>query len=143
MTLAKALKKKNRLTQKIAQLQHEIQRENSARSDDPRKLKVEDLMSSLNETVEALIKIKLAIFVASTPMRESILRLSELKSKIAFIHGITTREGKVSDYGDEPIEYTVVYDKLWVRDNIEKIEQEIDNIQEELDKFNHTTNIDV
>lgn len=143
MNLAKALKKKNRLAQKTTKLQNEIQRENSARSDDPRKIKVEDLMAELDQSVDSLIKIKIAIFIASTPMRENILRLSELKSRIVFVQSISTKEGKVSDYGEDAIEYTVVYDKVWVRDEVAKCEEEIDDIQEELDKFNHNTEIDV
>ena len=89
MTLAKALKRKNRLTQKISKLQQEIQSENSVRADDLRKIKVEDLMSEFNEKVDQLIKLKIAIFIASTPQRENILRLGELKSQIIFFQGIT------------------------------------------------------
>ena len=142
MTLAKALKKKNRLAQKISKLQQEIQRENSVRADDPRKIKVEDLYSELDQKVNDLIKLKLAIFIASTPMRENILRLSELKSKIIFLQGINTTEGKVSDYNIDTVEYTASYDKLFVREQVELCEKKIDEIQDELDKFNHTTIIE-
>jgi len=143
MTLAKALKKKNRLAQKISKLQQEIQRENSVQIDDPRKIKVEDLMVELRERVLQLIKLKIAIFIASTPMRENILTLSELKSEIVFLQGISTREGKISEYGDTVVEYSAAFDKLYVRDRVEICEQKIDSIQDELNKFNHTTEIDV
>jgi len=143
MTLAKALKKKNRLVQKISQLQQEIQRENSLQKDDLRKINVEELMTQLQQTTKNLIKLKIAIFVASTPMRENILRLSELKSQIVFLQGINTREGKISEYGDTSIEYTAVYDKLFVRGEVSMCEEKIDAIQDDLDKFNHTIEIDV
>ena len=143
MTLAQALKKRNRIVQKIHKLQQEIQQENSVRSDDPQKIKVEDLMAELEQNMESLIKIKIAIFVASVEMRENILRLSELKSLINFFLGIETREGKVNDYGNEYVEYKVVFDKLWVKNKVETCEQQIDEIQEELDQFNHTTHIDI
>ena len=143
MTLAKALKNKNRLAQKISRLQQEIQQENSVQKDDPRKIKVEDLMVEITEKVERLIKLKIAIFIASTPMRENILRLSELKSRIVFLQGISTKEGKVSEYGDTPIEYTAVYDKVFVKEQVESCEEKIDAIQDELDKFNHATEINV
>ena len=141
MNLAKAMKTKNRVVQKISKLQQEIQRENSVQIDDPRKIKVEDLMVELQEKVDQLIKLKIAIFIASTPMRENILRLSELKSRIVFLQGISTREGKVSDYGDNLIEYTAVYDKVFVKEQVELCEEKIDAIQDELDKFNHTTEV--
>ena len=143
MTLAKALKKKNRLTQKISKLQQEIQRENSVREDDPRKIKVEDLFNELDCKVAELIKLKIVIFIASTPMRENILRLSELKSKIVFLQGISTTEGMVSSYGEDTVKFIAVYDKLFVRDSIESCEKQIDEIQDELDKFNHTTTVEV
>ena len=143
MTLAKALKQKNRLTQKISRLQQEIQRENSVRADDVRKINVEDLFEELEVKVKELIKLKIAIFVASTPMRENILKLSEIKSHIVFLQSINTTEGKVSNYGEDAVEYTVIYDKLFIREQVELCEQGIDEIQEELDKFNHTTEIDV
>jgi len=143
MTLAKALKQKNRLTQKISRLQQEIQRENSVRADDVRKINVEDLFEELEVKVKELIKLKIAIFVASTPMRENILKLSEIKSHIVFLQSINTTEGRVSDYGEDAVEYTVIYDKLFIREQVESCEQGIDEIQEELDKFNYTTEIDV
>ena len=143
MTLAKALKKKNRLAQKISNLQQEIQRENSLRVDDPRKIKVDDLFMELNTKVTELIKLKIAIFIASAPMRENILRLSELKSKIVFLQGISTTEGKVNNYGEEITEYAVTYDKLFVREQVGLCEEKIDEIQDDLDKFNHTTEINV
>lgn len=143
MTLAKALKQKNRVTQKINKLQQEIQRENSVQIDDPRKIKVEDLMVELKKKVLQLIKLKIAIFIASTPMRENILTLSELKSEIVFLQSISTKEGKISEYGDTPIEYTAAFDKLYIRDQVEICEQKIDAIQDELDQFNHTTKIEI
>jgi len=143
MTLAKALKRKNRLAQKISKFEKEIQRENSVQIDDPRKIKVEDLMKERIAIIQQLVKLKIAIFIASTPMRENILNLSELKSEIVFLQGISTKEGKVSDYGDTPIEYTAAFDKLYIRDRVEQCEEEIDKIQDELDKFNHTTEIDI
>jgi hypothetical protein len=143
MTLAKALKQKNRLAQKISKLQQEIQRENSVQIDDPRKIKVEDLMVELKETVLQLIKLKIVIFIASAPMRENILTLSELKSEIVFLQGISTREGKISEYGDTVVEYSAAFDKLYIRDRVGQCENEIDKIQDELDTFNHTTTVEI
>ena len=69
--------------------------------------------------------------------------MGELKSKASFLRSIETREGKVNDYGGEDIEYTVVFDVLYVKEQTEKCEEEIDDIQDELDKFNHITNIEI
>jgi hypothetical protein len=143
MILAKALKQKNRLAQRISKLQEEIQVENSSRVDDPKKINVEDSLAELESTTEKLIKIKIAIFVASTPVRENILRLGELKSKIVFLKGISTIEGKIRHYERGDVEYSVAKDKIWVKNQITICEQSIDCLQDELDTFNHTTNIEI
>jgi hypothetical protein len=99
----------------------------------------------LNEAVKKLIKLKIAIFTASIDMRENILTLSELKSKIIFLQGIDTKEGKITEYGygDTPIEYAAVYDKVFVKEQVNLCEKKIDEIQDELDEFNHITEIEV
>ncbi len=141
MTLAKALKQKNRLTQKINNLKQEIQGENQARVDGSRKINVKELMVELEGKIEELIKLKTNIFVASASMRETILKLGELKSKIAFLRGINTGEGKISLYGDAEVEYSVVFDKVYIKEEVKKCEDEIDSLQDELDTFNHKTEI--
>ena len=143
MNLARALKLKNRLTQKINELQREVQVENSDRSDAERKIDVENSMKELTETTEKLIKLKIAVFVATTPMRETILRLGELKSRILFLKGINVTEGKNWDYSEKETEYSVVYDKIYVKEQVSFCENLIDDLQEQLDKFNHDTQIEI
>jgi len=142
MNLAKALKQKNRLIQTISELQSEIQRNNSCREDSLRKIDVNKSMEELLATTEELIKLKIAIFVASTPMRENILRLGELKSKIQFLRGINTQEGYVDSYDSKTL-YVVAYDINYIKEETKKCETLIDDLQEELDKFNHITEIEI
>ena len=144
MTLAKALKVKNRLVKKISDLQVEIQTENSHRTDSNKTTDVELLMGELSEAVKELIKLKISIFVASTPMRENILTLSEEKSAINFLTGIDTTEGKQVTYRSEKeIEYSAAYDKAYVKKEIKKKEDSIDLLQEQLDQFSHKTEIEI
>jgi len=142
MNLARALKLKNRLGQKIRELEEEVQKENSKRVGSIIKIKVDESMAELQKTINNLIKLKLAIFEASREMRENILRLSENKSKIVFLKSIDTTEGKISSYEGET-EYEITYDKIYVKENIAKCEAEIDILQEELDRFNHSTEVEV
>lgn len=143
MNIAKALKVKNRVVQKINRLQLEIQLNNSLRSDAKRKIKVEESMLKLEETTKKLLKLKIATFIASAPMRENILKLGELKSRIVFLGGISTAEGKVSNYGDDEVEYSVTYDNIYIKKETERCEEEIDSLQDELDAFNHNTEIEI
>jgi hypothetical protein len=142
MTLAKAMKKKNRLAQKIAKLQQEIIRENSDRVDNPRKIDVKKLMIELEGAIQELITLKVKIFEASAPVRKDIFKLSELKSSIIFFSSINTQEGKVDNYGtDKVTEFSAIFDKIWVKEKVKAFENKIDEIQDRLDKFNHTTEI--
>ena len=148
MILAKALKVKNRLVKKINSLQQDITGENSIRVDNERKIVVTELMETLHKTIEELIRLKIAIFAASTPMRENILRLGELKSRIVFLQGIDTAEGKMAEKDtyhrtSSEVEYAVEFDKLYIKEEVGQCEEKIDELQEELDQFNHKTDVEI
>jgi hypothetical protein len=85
-------------------------------------------------------------------MRETILMLAEIKSRITFLKGIDTHEGKGKDndystrgrgYVDAEVEFSVEFDIVWVRTEIKKCEELIDKLQDELDVFNHKTEIEI
>jgi len=142
MNIAKALKLKNRLAQKISEAQIDIQHENSVREDSPKRTNVESVMEEYAKLTDQLIKLKVAIFVATTPVREHILRLGELKSKVTFLKGINTTEGYVSDYEGKTL-YVATYSKEDIRKIIVECEDSIDKLQEELDNFNYKNEIEV
>ncbi len=151
MNLAKALKTKSRYAHKVASLQEDIQRYNSVPAGQERKINVNEMMTKLEQAVHNLIVLKILIFEASAPMRETILTLAETKSKITFLRGIDTHEGKGKDndyssgrrYVDADVEFEVAFDVTWVRAETEKCEEKIDKLQDELDVFNHKTEIEV
>ena len=147
MNLAKAMKVKNRKIKKISELQRDIQNNNSVIEEEgvERKFDIDKLLVDLDNEVKELIKLKLSIFIASTAMRENILLLAETKSKISFLNGIDTHEGKnYNTYSSSPdANYKVAVDILWTRNEVNKLEELIDNLQEELDTFNHATHIEV
>jgi hypothetical protein len=149
MNLAKALKTKSRIAQKIAELQNDIQNHNSAPSSQERKIDVSKLMKDLETSVHNITRLKILIFETSSPMRETILTLAETKSRISFLRGIDTSEGKNQDsdygrrgYSDPEVEFSVEFDIVWIRTEVEKCEEKIDKLQEELDIFNHKTIIE-
>jgi len=149
MNLAKALKIKNRLANKISTLQTDIQKHNSILAEPERKINVTAMMTELDSAVQELINLKITIFVASTPVRETILKLAEIKSRIAFLKGIDVHEGKgkeTESYRYEHCEdgiYLVEFDIVWVREEVVKCETLIDILQDELDTFNYKTEIEI
>ena len=151
MNLAKALKTKSRYINKITSLQNDIQQYNSMPTDQERKIDVNKMMGELETSIHNLIVLKILIFEASAPMRETILTLAEIKSKITFLRGIDTYEGKgkENDYSrgrgfvDSEAEFSAAFDITWVRAETEKCEEQIDKLQDELDVFNHKTDVEV
>lgn len=141
MNIAQAMKQKNRLIKKIRTLGEDIQSENSMLEGSERQVDVKATMEKREALVKELIQLKMRIFRASEPMRDKILRMGELKGQIQFLGSINTRHGKVSEYGDTVITYEAVYTRTWVREQIEAAEKEIDEIQDQLDTFNHKTEV--
>ncbi len=151
MNLAKALKTKSRYAHKIASLQEDIQKYNSVPVGQERKIDVNEMVEELDKAVHNLIVLKILIFEASRPMRETILMLAEKKSRITFLRGIDTHEGKGKDndyssgrrYVDADVEFEAAFDITWVRAETKKCEEQIDKLQDELDVFNHNTEIEM
>lgn len=148
MNIAKALKQKNKIIKEIRSLRETITRYNSVYSltGRPENINIEEIMKQYFSKKEELISLKLKIFEATRSVREHIIRLSELKDTLEFLQGIPTEEGKVhiSNYGSssEFIEKDCVFNNEWVRTRITLTEDEIEKIQDELDAFNHSGEIE-
>ncbi len=107
------------------------------------------MMEELEKAVHNLIRLKIIIFTASIPVRDTILILAEAKSRISFLKGIDTHEGKGKStdyigggrYVDADIAFSTAFDVVWVRTEITKGEEQIDKLQDELDAFNHKTEV--
>lgn len=147
MNIAQAMKKKNRMLREIGKVQSLIQSYNSVyiESGRPQGIDVEDLMKKYKDLKSELISLKLKIFEASRPMREHIIRLSEIKDYLTFLGTISTDSGKTkeSTYHDVKfVEKDCILDHEFIQGEKKKLEEEIDSIQDELDAFNHRTEID-
>jgi len=148
VTLAKALKLKNRFASKISEVSSNISAYNSVIEGQERPLDVNALMEKRAKLVDAVINLKTAINAANAPIQTTIYLLAELKSDAAFLKGIDTTAGKQVDRGswgteDKIYEKTTVVDFSTVQGLIEQAEADIDANQDKLDKHNHTVEVDV
>jgi hypothetical protein len=137
ITLARALKLKNRLAGRLAKLDSDFENYNSlpAGTDRP-DLKV--LYVERNALVGRLIELKLAINAANQPMQRTIFELGETKSLVALLTRTNTKHGKVVEgYHGTEVEYTAQYRKGDVDREVRRLEVVIDRLQEQLDTFNH------
>ena len=148
VTLAKALKLKNRFASKISEVTGSIQSYNSVVEGQERPVDVNALMEKRGKLVDALMNLKIAINSANAPVQATIYLLAELKDEASFLRGIDTKAGKqVSKrtWGEEEKVYvkTAILDYNTVKGLIEQVEADIDANQDKLDVHNHTVKVDV
>lgn len=144
ITLAKALKLKKRLVEKIHGVEGDINKFNRIISGNEREVDIQKLIYSRDYMIGLLIDLKVKIFEAGSAIRAEIFRLSELKSDITFYRAISTDKGKSYNYDGNCIEYDVVVNKAFVDSIVSKNEAEIDRIQfDVIDKHNNTSFITI
>ncbi|RYG48531.1 hypothetical protein EON79_04210 [bacterium] len=143
VTLAKALKLKNRQVQKVKGLQERIQASNSYMVGSERDFDAQALYTELRAETETLWRLKLAINAANVPVHGAIYEMAETKGLIAFLKTLNTKRGKVESYGDEAFEYEAAITAADVLIQIEALEARIDTLQDVLDQHNATTTVEV
>ena len=142
MTIAQALKEKNKKAAKIGKLWQKISSYNSVIEGSEKPYDVEKLWEEYNLEIAGLIELKAKIHEASSPVRKDIFAMSELKSKVQNLRNLSTQSGPHRDrYSSETTEMEAHFSTLWKDNQIELTENLIDSLQEKLDAFNHTTQI--
>ncbi|MBV9125693.1 MAG: hypothetical protein JO112_20275 [Planctomycetes bacterium] len=145
ITLAKALKVKNRLTGRLAKVQADIQAYNSVPQGQADQVNVPALMQTRAELVGALVGLKTAINDANREIQRDIYDLAEKKATAQFLAGVNTRHGPQPPVYPSTIEVTYVaaLKKADVDRLVAGLEKEIDQLQDRLDQFNHDHRIEV
>jgi len=145
ITLAKALKIKNRLTGRLAKVQADIQAFNSVPEGQAGQVNVPALMKTREELVGALVSLKTAINVANQDIQRDIYDLAEKKATAQFLAGVNTRHGpQPAVYPNTTeVSYVAALKKADVDALVAGLEKDIDQLQDRLDQFNHVHKIEV
>ncbi len=145
ITLAKALKIKNRLTGRLAKVQQDIQAFNSVPVGQADQVNVPALMKTREELVGALVSLKTAINDANREVQRDIYDLAENKATAQFLGSVNTRHGPQPPVYPSTIEvnYVAALKKADVDALVIRLEKEIDQLQDKLDQFNHASKIEV
>ena len=145
ISLAKALKEKNRLAGQVKELQGLIKAHNSYKDGSNRPFDVEVLMNTMEGKVRSLISLKAAIQKGNAGIQESLTELAEYKSFIQFLRDMPTTEGEqnVNRYGDtdKTEKYIAVFGAAILRETILEKEEEIVRLQDSIDEYNATEQI--
>lgn len=144
ISLAKALKVKNRLSGRMNKVTSDIQTYNSVLVEQAEQVNVEKLISLREELMNALIELKSNLVKANIPIQSLLIRLGELKAKVQFLQGISVQDGSVRHgYQNTEVVYKAYLKKNNVDQQVQALEKEIDSIQDELDSFNALTKIEI
>lgn len=141
MTLKQALKKKNKLVKEMQEHMNLAQRNNSYQEQNTRNYSSKDELEKSIQKMDELLDLKTKIHIANQPVYKLIFRLSELKALIRSLKGIPTTEGLFKGYTDEPVRTVAEINEVELRELVKKYEDEIEDIQEKLDKHNLLTEI--
>jgi hypothetical protein len=152
ITLARALKLKNKLAGEIKDLKNKIMSKNVilvGKNTDleiaVNKYDVHKMYVELNDKKNKLVNLKIIINDANREIIHNIFTISELKDTLKFISSLDTREGLISRgyvESEAQMYFSQIDDNE--RDLIKKkLQNQIDVIQEEIDQHNHNTKIDV
>jgi hypothetical protein len=144
VSLAKALKIKNRLTGRLNKTTQNIQRYNSTLESQAEEVDVKEQLTLRERLRDSLITLKVAIFRANLEIQETILALGEAKSEIQFYGGIDTTDGdQTHHYQNTPIKYVAVLKRGDVDAKLAQLETTIDTLQDKLDEYNVNVKIEI
>jgi hypothetical protein len=146
VTIARALKEKNRVAGRLAKARGLVGEENSRDKSVPRGIDVAEMYAQAKELRDRLIAIKSAIAEANKPIVSKIIELDEIKSEIAFLNALDVKEGKfvTTNYGSRiESDIDAVIRKQQVMEEVSALQSRADRLQDELDAFNATTKIEI
>jgi len=142
MNLKQALKKKNKLAgdlklASVRMIEHNTKMDGQARPYDSF-----EQMSLMNGLASELAELKTKIQLANTPVLHLIYEMAELKNIIAALQRMTCAEGPEYNYrNDNVINMTSIISVRKRDEMVTALENRIEEINDELDKFNALTEI--
>lgn len=146
VSIARALKEKNRVAGRLAKARQLVNKENSQEEKIPRSIDVREYYDFAKLMRERLVSIKSAIAVANQPIVSRIVEMAELKSEIAYLNSLNVKEGlfEESSYGSKLVrEYKAVVRSNEVLEEIASLQKRIEDLQDELDEFNASVKVEI
>jgi len=147
ITLARALKYKNRLVGKISAVTEIIRSKNSVIKGTEREVDINELVTLRTKLIDNLVDLKTEINRANEAIVRDIFLISELKSEITFLKSIDTTQGMASQDRayyprSEPVEFEAHIRFNDVEELKTSTNKKIDAAQDRIDRHNHLIDID-
>ncbi len=146
ITIARALKERARLTGKIAKTFKLIEDENSVNEGAARSVDIRAKYEEYLALSQKLAILKSVISKANTGIIDKLTMLSETKAMLSQIRSIPCKDGKQLGYTrGEATEYVMnaVLKKADLTAEQERLQEQANILQDEIDEFNGSTFIEV
>ena len=148
MKLIKALKIKNRVAGDLARAQEIFRRENSRRDDDSSKVDRTEAWNVISSKKAELIRIKTAITKANVGIYHALAEMEELKGMIRYVQLLDTREGEEVSYeGMNAQKVTYVWTAQLNQEAVDGLithyQNRLNELQDEVDEYNATTDVEI
>ena len=144
MKLYKALKLRKSLVGEISKLKAQIKEKNShlVGSKNAERYDAKAAYNQLYDKISELVGLKYAINEANREIQGKIYLIGEFKALISFLNELDVTEGSKShNYTEVVREYGVHINETERDEMVEEFQKKVDSLQEEIDIFNHTTEI--
>lgn len=151
MNIATALKEKNRITGRISVLQAQVYKFNTYTKGVDQDFNSNDLLVKLQEEWAFLIDLKTKITKANVGITDKLVRLTESKAELSFWNsfrntGSSETKSNERKYIDGEWAYVEVatvntINSKTVQENVDRVQKQIEDLQDEIDNYNGTTKI--
>jgi predicted nucleic acid-binding Zn-ribbon protein len=142
MNVKQALKVKNKLVTDLKTQYQILQKYNSIEEGNPRRYSMTNALAKIKTLQAELVVLKTQIHRANSPVYDKIFALAELKGMIKELKKVPTDEGKQTErYGSVQSIKEVELNVTDIDNSISILETQIEELQNELDIHNATTNI--
>ena len=142
MNVKQALKVKNKLVTEMKAAYGILQKYNSIEEGNPRRYSMTNTLEKIKTLQAELVDLKTKIHKANQPVYDKIFALAELKGMIKELKKVSTEEGKVNErYGSVVSVKEVELNVTDIDTAVSILESQIEQLQNELDIHNATTQI--
>ena len=148
VTLARALKLKNRLAGQLSKLGGRAVAHNSNLVGAKNPYNSLDVFKEYEDVQAKLVEVKTSIQLANASIVRKIIEIGEVRSQISLLQGINVTEGPVhqSSYSSDTEivrEYVAAIGAEKRDTMIAALELDIDNLQDDIDNHNAVTKVDL
>jgi hypothetical protein len=142
MNVKQALKQKNKLVTELKAQYQILQKFNSIEEGNPRRYIMVDVLAKIESLSNELVELKARIHKVNQPVYNQIFLLAELKGRIKELKKVPTDEGKQTErYGSVQSIKEVQLNIVDIENVVGELQDRIEELQNELDIHNATTNI--